>query len=82
MCGYVVGFGWRWCFFVPAMLCTVAGGALFILLRDTPSSVGLPEIKVAGAVDSHKEDKSTCRIALARPGAPQAPCSRRPARTP
>src|SRR3954469_2544166 len=46
-CGYIVGFGWRWCFYAPAILCTVAGGILFILLRDTPTSVGLPEIKVA-----------------------------------
>src|SRR3954467_9707648 len=58
-CGYIVGFGWRWCFFAPAILCTIAGLVLFILLRDTPSSVGLPEIKVAGAADSHNEDKST-----------------------
>ncbi|HEY0944122.1 MAG TPA: MFS transporter [Opitutaceae bacterium] len=59
-CGYIVGFGWRWCFFAPAILCTVAGGILFILLRDTPSSVGLPEIKVAGAAnDSHTEDKNS-----------------------
>lgn len=58
-CGYIVGFGWRWCFFIPAMAVTIAGGILFILLRDTPTSVGLPEIKVAGAVDSHNEDKTT-----------------------
>ena len=58
-CGYIVGFGWRWVFFVPAMLCTVAGVILFILLRDTPSSVGLPEIKVEGMGDTHREDKTT-----------------------
>lgn len=59
-CGYIVGCGWRWCFFAPAILCTLAGGILFLLLRDTPSSVGLPEIKVAGAAnDSHAEDKSS-----------------------
>jgi OPA family glycerol-3-phosphate transporter-like MFS transporter/OPA family sugar phosphate sensor protein UhpC-like MFS transporter len=58
-CGYIVGFGWRWVFFVPAMLCTVAGVILFILLRDTPSSVGLPEIKVEGMGDTHQEDKTT-----------------------
>src|SRR2546423_945521 len=48
-CGYIVQFGWRWCFFAPAILCTLAGGILFILLRDTPSSVGLPEIRIAGS---------------------------------
>jgi OPA family glycerol-3-phosphate transporter-like MFS transporter/OPA family sugar phosphate sensor protein UhpC-like MFS transporter len=30
-----------------------------MLLRDTPTSVGLPEIKVAGTVDMHGEDKSS-----------------------
>jgi phosphoglycerate transporter family protein len=55
----VVYFGWRWAFYGPAMLCTVAGVILFILLRDTPSSVGLPEIKVAGTADTHGEDKSS-----------------------
>ncbi|MBI2516203.1 MAG: MFS transporter [Opitutae bacterium] len=57
--GYIVQFGWRWCFFAPAILCTFAGGVLFILLRDTPSSVGLPEITVAGTVSTHGEDKSS-----------------------
>lgn len=58
-CAWVVGFGWRWCFFAPAMLCTAAGLILFVLLRDTPSSVGLPEIQVEGMGETHEEDKST-----------------------
>lgn len=57
--GYIVQFGWRWCFFAPAILCTFAGGVLFILLRDTPSSVGLPEITVEGTENKHGEDKSS-----------------------
>lgn len=56
-CGYVVGFGWRWCFFAPAMLCTLAAGVIWILLRDTPRSVGLPEIKVPGQADN--EDRKS-----------------------
>ena len=55
----VVHFGWRWAFHGPAILCTIAGVILFIMLRDTPSSVGLPEIKVAGSIDRHGEDKSS-----------------------
>jgi OPA family glycerol-3-phosphate transporter-like MFS transporter/OPA family sugar phosphate sensor protein UhpC-like MFS transporter len=59
-CGYiVVHYGWRWCFFGPAILCTVAGVILFILLRDTPTSVGLPEIKVHGAKEGDHEDRSS-----------------------
>lgn len=58
-CGYIVAFGWRWCFFGPAILCTVAGAILFWMLRDTPTSVGLPEIKVAGAQAGDHEDRSS-----------------------
>jgi OPA family glycerol-3-phosphate transporter-like MFS transporter/OPA family sugar phosphate sensor protein UhpC-like MFS transporter len=59
-CGYIAQhFGWRWCFFAPAIACTIAGVILFILLRDTPSSVGLPEIEVAGDTGKHGEDKSS-----------------------
>lgn len=58
-CAWVVVYGWRWCFFGPAILCTVAGLILFIVLRDTPSSVGLPEIKVAGAKPEDHEDRTS-----------------------
>jgi OPA family glycerol-3-phosphate transporter-like MFS transporter/OPA family sugar phosphate sensor protein UhpC-like MFS transporter len=58
-CAWIVVLGWRWCFFAPAILCTGAGVILFILLRDTPSSVGLPEIKVEGMGETHREDKTT-----------------------
>ncbi|MBQ8421051.1 MAG: MFS transporter [Bacteroidales bacterium] len=45
ICGSVVGtMGWRWCFWIPAFI--AAAGVLFIIvtLRDTPKSVGLPEL--------------------------------------
>ncbi len=57
--GYIVGFGWRWCFFAPAILCTLAAMILFILLRDTPSSVGLPEIKASEGAAGDGEDKKS-----------------------
>ncbi len=44
-CGYIVAFGWRWCFYAPAILVTVLAGVLWFLIRDTPASVGLPELK-------------------------------------
>ncbi|MBI5689869.1 MAG: MFS transporter [Verrucomicrobia bacterium] len=58
-CGYFVLLGWRWCFFGPAILCTLAGLLLFVLLRDTPSSIGLPEIKVEGARPEDHEDRTS-----------------------
>ncbi len=45
LCGYLAAYGWRLCFFVPAGLAVVS--ALFLLgaLRDTPPSLGLPEVE-------------------------------------
>ncbi|OAM88138.1 MFS transporter [Termitidicoccus mucosus] len=48
LCGYVVAFGWRWCFWLPAAIAIAGAGALWFALRDTPSSVGLPELPGAG----------------------------------
>lgn len=35
---------WKWCFWIPAVIAFVGAIGLFISLRDTPSSVGLPEL--------------------------------------
>ena len=35
---------WRWCFWIPATIALAGALGIFIFLRDTPSSVGLPEI--------------------------------------
>jgi OPA family glycerol-3-phosphate transporter-like MFS transporter/OPA family sugar phosphate sensor protein UhpC-like MFS transporter len=43
LCGYLVGFGWRLCFFVPAAMAALCSVALLFMLRDTPPSLGLPE---------------------------------------
>jgi OPA family glycerol-3-phosphate transporter-like MFS transporter/OPA family sugar phosphate sensor protein UhpC-like MFS transporter len=42
--------GWRWCFYLPAGVALIGALALWIALRDTPSSVGLPELDVAGGL--------------------------------
>ncbi len=47
LCGYLVTKypgNWQICFFVPAGIALVVAGALMLFLRDTPESVGLPEI--------------------------------------
>ena len=42
--------GWRWCFFLPAAVGLTGAAGLWMALRDTPSSVGLPELSVAGGL--------------------------------
>lgn len=68
-CGYIVSIDWgkyfdstsifsqhwRWSFIIPALVVTVVAALVFILVRDTPSSVGLPELK--GGKANEKQSK-------------------------
>lgn len=57
ICGFLLkhyGYSaWQLCFAVPAAIALVGAVALFFTLKDTPSSVGLPEIE-----DMDKDEKS------------------------
>ena len=58
-CGYIVSLNWgawfdassllsqhwRWCFLLPATIALLGAAVVWALVRDTPSSVGLPELK-------------------------------------
>ncbi|MDR2480832.1 MAG: MFS transporter [Spirochaetaceae bacterium] len=58
-CGYIVtNLGWRYAFYIPAVLAILIGIWLWFTIRDTPSSVGLPELEI-GSKDnsSSKESK-------------------------
>lgn len=46
---------WRWAFIIPAIVVIIVAFLVFILIRDTPSSVGLPELK--GGESSQKQSK-------------------------
>jgi phosphoglycerate transporter family protein len=53
LCGYLVGWNWRLCFFVPAGIAIVGALLLALALRDTPESLGLPEVEgTASAADT------------------------------
>lgn len=44
--GYLVShYGWRSCFFVPAVLAIIGSAVIYIFLRDTPKSLGLPTVE-------------------------------------
>lgn len=60
---YATHYGaWKWCFFIPGII--AVGGAIlcFLCLKDTPQSVGLPEVEgthtgkeeTSGKAGSHK----------------------------
>jgi len=45
LCGYLVAFGWRMCFFVPAGIALAIAVFVWFSAPDTPPSVGLPEVE-------------------------------------
>lgn len=61
ICGYLTS--WQMCFWVPATISLVGILFIFVTLRDTPKSVGLPELpKVEGELDEDKgRDKKEWR---------------------
>jgi OPA family sugar phosphate sensor protein UhpC-like MFS transporter len=40
----VAGYGWRWGFFAPGLLCCAGAVALYLALADRPRCYGLPEV--------------------------------------
>ncbi|MDR2472721.1 MAG: MFS transporter [Tannerella sp.] len=63
LCGYIMEYlgvgeehtgAWRWCFWIPSAIALTGAAFLFIFLRDTPSSVGLPELPGVVKVKSKK----------------------------
>ena len=56
VCGYVVTMGWRWCFYVPSAIALLGAIFLWITLRDTPRSVGLPEIATGNEEEECKQN--------------------------
>ena len=54
LCGYIMGSmgsgpdhvgAWKWCFWIPSAIAFAGAIGLVVFLRDTPTSVGLPELE-------------------------------------
>ncbi len=65
VCGYIMthmGYGennvgaWRYCFLFPAIVTGLGALLLFATIRDTPKSVGLPELAGTEFKDAPKDD--------------------------
>src|SRR5256714_11347077 len=62
LCGYLVVFGWRICFFVPAVIAIAIAAFLWFTLPDTPPSVGLPEVEGTHHESQERESKENFRV--------------------
>jgi len=62
-CGYIVTLlGWRWCFYIPAVI-ALAGAAMILFgLEDTPSSVGFKELNVGKKQGNNKDNAEFKKI--------------------
>jgi OPA family glycerol-3-phosphate transporter-like MFS transporter/OPA family sugar phosphate sensor protein UhpC-like MFS transporter len=58
LCGYLVVYNWRLCFFVPAALALVGAACLWFWLADTPESVGLPEVEGTKSSETSEESRA------------------------
>jgi OPA family glycerol-3-phosphate transporter-like MFS transporter/OPA family sugar phosphate sensor protein UhpC-like MFS transporter len=68
LCGYLARYDWRLCFFVPAGLAIVCALFLLVSLRDTPPSLGLPEVEgTAQAPSSQGHSSALVRQVFANP---------------
>jgi len=43
---FAMGFGWRWCFYVPAALAAIGAVFTFFCVKDTPTEAGVHEIEI------------------------------------
>lgn len=55
LAGYLAAFGWRYIFWVPGTLALLAAVGMAFGLRDTPTSVGLPELPDTQVADAATE---------------------------
>ncbi len=57
---------WRWCFWIPAAIAAIGAVGIFISLRDTPGSVGLPELEHTSVKEIEGVDDKAAYKALLR----------------
>ena len=59
---FALGFGWRWCFYVPAALAGVAAVFCFFCVKDGPHEDGLPELDLSDVRGAQAEAEKTRKV--------------------
>lgn len=54
-----LGFNWRWCFWVPAVLAGLAAVFCFFCVKDSPTEAGVEELEIEGSNTSHVSTVTT-----------------------
>jgi OPA family glycerol-3-phosphate transporter-like MFS transporter/OPA family sugar phosphate sensor protein UhpC-like MFS transporter len=58
---FALGFGWRWCFYVPAALAGAVCVFCFFKVKDSPREAGLPELEIENAASDADASRLTVR---------------------
>lgn len=53
---FALGFGWRWCFWLPALLAGLAAVLCFFCLHESPAEAGVEELQIDRASDAREPD--------------------------
>ena len=54
-----LGFGWRWCFWVPAALAGIAAVFTFFFVHDSPTEAGVEELEIEGSAEPSNSNNQT-----------------------
>jgi OPA family glycerol-3-phosphate transporter-like MFS transporter/OPA family sugar phosphate sensor protein UhpC-like MFS transporter len=57
-----LGFGWRWCFYVPAVLAGIVAVFCFFKVKDSPTEAGVEELEIEAKADASEDDRAVNRI--------------------
>ena len=55
------GFGWRWCFIVPAVLAAAIAVFCLLFVKESPKEAGLPELEIENARSDEQGTSLTTR---------------------
>ena len=53
-----LGYGWRWCFYVPAVMAGLVAVFCFFKVKETPAEAGVEELEIEGAAVADKGGSS------------------------
>ena len=53
-----LGFNWRWCFWVPAVLAGLAAVFCFFCVHDSPTEAGVEELEIEGSAIEQSKDSN------------------------
>lgn len=58
---FAFGLGWRWCFWVPAVMAGAITVFCFFCVKESPREAGLPELKIENATSDAEASSLTTR---------------------